>query len=153
MKRMLIVIAVVVVVGAGLVISGVVDVGHHPSPSPSSQPSEEEEEPPEPPTPTVVVDSEQDYQLGLYAQQRIPLQLKEGDKFSGHVTVRRELTVALEIWDPKGSNHGPSECVQYWPWDLTVPVGQGGRWVIYVENTKWLGFVDVTLSYKVVQNQ
>jgi hypothetical protein len=96
---------------------------------------------------------EKDLHLGIFVYEGIPVQLEEGDEFTGHVRVKGEYTVLLRLEDPKGKNRAPSQAVQYWEWHFTVAPGEGGKWMVYVENNKWLGVVDATLSYKVTPHQ
>jgi hypothetical protein len=130
--------------------------------TPSAAPAPEEEQAPaiapaEQQAPTSLQQSRltvirsEDFELGPYVYREFPFQLNAGDQFSGSVLARRNHTVLIEIEDPRGMNHGPSQCMKYWEWDITVRPGQQGEWMLYIENTKWLGIVDVDLEWEITQ--
>lgn len=85
--------------------------------------------------------------LGPFVYDEFPIYLHAGDQFSGSVVARRDRTVLIRIEDPRGVNHAPSQCVKYWEWDMTV--AREGKWMLYVENTKWLDIVDVDLEWEI----
>ena len=135
MKRLLIVVL-------AILLAGCTSPTVRPAPSGYSRPAPSEYSRP---APYVIRDETYNLKLGWCFYEEYNWILSAGDHFTGKVLARRDATVQIWLEDPNGVNWAPKECVKKWEWDMVVPEGRDGEWMIRVENTKWFGVIDVNL--------